>query len=99
MMEAQTTALNAKDELPAAWAGGIGGREVCDAILPKIASVLTYPRGVAYIVALKENNIDDMLRVMNEEGAMKIGRKMKATIVALRWTGEHLRVVRFEFCS
>lgn len=96
MLLAQKTALDTSDELPAAWAGGIDGREICDAILPKIPSVLTYPYGVAYIVALQENDIDDMLDVLNE-AATGMGRRMGATIVALRWTGEHLRVVRFEF--
>ncbi len=99
MLEAQATALNAADELPAAWAGGLGGREVCDTILPRVASVLSYPHGVAYIVALRENYIEDMLKTMNEEGAFKMGRKMKATLVVMRWTGEHLRIVRFEFES
>ena len=99
MLLAQKTALDTSDELPAAWAGGIDGREICDAILPRVPSVLSYPYGVAYIVALQENDIEDMLKTMNEEGAEKMGRKMSATVVALRWTGEHLRVVRFEFCG
>lgn len=67
MLEAQSGALTAKDELPAAWAGGIAGREICDKILPEIRRVLTYPDGVAYVVAIKENNIPGMLKCLNGE--------------------------------
>ena len=138
MLEAQSGALSAKDELPAAWAGGIAGREICDKILPEIPRVLSFPNGVAYVVAIQENNIPQMLKCLNREESTGFNddeedeeaeeeeeeeeeeeqqqmhlhhekekelspndstkRKMKATVVSMRWTGEHLRVVRFEFC-
>ena len=98
MLAAQSSALSATDELPAAWCGGIAGREVCDAILSRVSRALVHPTGVAYVVALRENDIDGMLAVVNA-GAALVGREMSATTVALRWTGEHLRVVRFAFVS
>lgn len=107
MLQAQAGAVGATDELPAAWAGGIAGREVCDRILKRVPVALCYPRGVAYIVALKENDVAGMLKQINQAAAAYSSssssaaplRVMKVTTVVARWTGEHLRILRFEFAT
>jgi release factor glutamine methyltransferase len=107
MLAAQNGAITANDELPAAWAGGIAGREVCDRILRRLPTTLSYPHGVAYVVALKENDVPGMLNLVNEAALVaqpeqrSAGppRVMKVTTVVSRWTGEHLRVLRFEFAT
>ena len=43
------------DLIAAAWAGGLDGREVVDRFLPQLADLLSYPRGVCYMVAVEEN--------------------------------------------
>jgi hypothetical protein len=87
----------ARDWLPAAWAGGRSGREVCNALLDDLPRVLARPLGVAYVVALEENHIADMChRVAHTASAAGLGA-LDAKVVAKRWTGEHLCIVRFSW--
>lgn len=46
-------------DLSAAWAGGTDGREVLNRLLPKISSLLS-PKGMFYLIALKENKVGKM---------------------------------------
>ncbi|XP_058517712.1 methyltransferase N6AMT1 [Ochotona princeps] len=53
--------------IEAAWAGGRSGREVMDRFFP-VASELLSPRGSFYLVTIKENNPEDILKTMKTKG-------------------------------
>ncbi|KAJ1560065.1 HemK methyltransferase member 2, partial [Cladochytrium tenue] len=49
--------------LPAAWAGGVDGREVIDEFLPVVDHLLS-PTGVLYLVAVRENRPDELAALL-----------------------------------
>ncbi|EPQ08148.1 HemK methyltransferase family member 2 [Myotis brandtii] len=49
--------------IEAAWAGGRNGREVMDRFFPLVPDLLS-PRGLFYLVTIKENNPEDILEIM-----------------------------------
>ncbi|XP_040432454.1 methyltransferase N6AMT1 isoform X1 [Cygnus olor] len=49
------------------WAGGKRGREVMDRVFPLVADLLS-PRGLFYLVTIKENNPDEILETMKKHG-------------------------------
>ncbi|TDH66436.1 hypothetical protein CCR75_007738 [Bremia lactucae] len=53
--------------IEAAWAGGHDGREVIDRLLPKLLDVLS-PRGVLYMVAVKENKLEEIAGILAKDG-------------------------------
>ncbi|KAB0345780.1 hypothetical protein FD754_022706 [Muntiacus muntjak] len=53
--------------IQAAWAGGRSGREVIDRFLP-LAPDLLSPRGLFYLVTIKENNPEEILKIMKTKG-------------------------------
>ncbi|XP_008062660.1 hemK methyltransferase family member 2 isoform X2 [Carlito syrichta] len=53
--------------IEAAWAGGRSGREVMDRFLP-LASDLLSPKGLFYLVTIKENNPEEILETMKTKG-------------------------------
>uniref|UniRef100_A0A4W2IES1 Methyltransferase HEMK2 n=2 Tax=Bos TaxID=9903 RepID=A0A4W2IES1_BOBOX len=53
--------------IQAAWAGGRNGREVIDRFLP-LAPDLLSPRGLFYLVTIKENNPEEILKIMKTKG-------------------------------
>ncbi|XP_037080120.1 LOW QUALITY PROTEIN: methyltransferase N6AMT1-like [Pollicipes pollicipes] len=76
-------------QLAASWAGGRRGREVTDRLLPQLPHLLA-PGGLFYLVAIRENDVDDLERVMRRLG-------FGMTLVLSRRAGpEHLSVLRFE---
>ena len=54
------------DGIEASWAGGVDGRVVLDRALPQIARLLSYPRGVAYVVVVDDNYPEEVCRIMTE---------------------------------
>lgn len=75
--------------LQAAWAGGQDGRQVMDKLFPHLDHLLS-PKGLFYLVCLKQNKIDEI-----EELLMKMNFKME--IVLNRKAGiENLFILRFE---
>lgn len=79
-------------DLEYTWAGGERGREVMDRLFPRVDSLLSC-RGLFYLLVLKENDPEDVERVMAEQG-------FSCTSVISRKTGpEHLSVLRFSRCS
>ncbi len=44
------------NNISAAWAGGINGREVIDILLPRIPSILS-PQGRFYLLVLEQNKL------------------------------------------
>jgi release factor glutamine methyltransferase len=89
--EAVRDAVDDKSWICAAWAGGPNGRLVVDRVLPALPQLLAPGTGVAYVIALDENLIDDMVRVVQcaSNGAMT------GSVIISRWTGERLNVVKF----
>ncbi|XP_067935949.1 methyltransferase N6AMT1-like [Watersipora subatra] len=76
-------------DISASWAGGVDGREVLDRFLPHVEKLLS-SNGVFYLVAIKENKIEEI-----QEHLRKFGLSM--SLVMDRRSGpEHLMVLRFE---
>ncbi|XP_006899465.1 PREDICTED: hemK methyltransferase family member 2-like isoform X1 [Elephantulus edwardii] len=53
--------------IEAAWAGGRDGRQVMDRFFPLAADLLS-PGGLFYLVTIKENNPEEILRTMKTKG-------------------------------
>ena len=53
--------------LSAAWAGGLRGREVIDRLLPLVPALLS-ARGTFYMVAVHENDLEDLLAILSATG-------------------------------
>ncbi|RKP07955.1 S-adenosyl-L-methionine-dependent methyltransferase [Thamnocephalis sphaerospora] len=76
------------DGIAAAWAGGIDGREVTDRLLPRVADLLS-PRGVFYLVAVRENKPQEMIDQLAKAG-------LHGEVTCQRRSGpERLCVIRF----
>ncbi|XP_014391515.1 PREDICTED: hemK methyltransferase family member 2 [Myotis brandtii] len=74
--------------IEAAWAGGRNGREVMDRFFPLVPDLLS-PRGLFYLVTIKENNPEDILETMKVRG-------LQGTIALSRRAGQEiLSVLRF----
>ncbi|KAF6120514.1 N-6 adenine-specific DNA methyltransferase 1 [Phyllostomus discolor] len=74
--------------IEAAWAGGRNGREVMDRFFPVVPDLLS-PRGLFYLVTIKENNPEEILRTMRMKG-------LQGTAALSRRAGrEMLSVLRF----
>ncbi|XP_030894326.1 methyltransferase N6AMT1 isoform X3 [Leptonychotes weddellii] len=66
----------------AIWAGGRNGREVMDRFFP-LAPDLLSPRGLFYLVTIKENNPEEILKTMMTRG-------LQGTIALSRQAGQEL---------
>ncbi|XP_069886626.1 methyltransferase N6AMT1 isoform X1 [Dipodomys merriami] len=74
--------------IEAAWAGGRDGREVMDKFFP-LASDLLSPRGLFYLVTIKENNPGEILKTLNTKG-------LQGTTALSRQAGQEiLSVLKF----
>uniref|UniRef100_H0XZY6 Methyltransferase HEMK2 n=1 Tax=Otolemur garnettii TaxID=30611 RepID=H0XZY6_OTOGA len=74
--------------IAAAWAGGRNGREVMDRFFP-VASDLLSPRGLFYLVTIKENNPEEILKTMKTKG-------LRGTTALSRQAGQEvLSVLKF----
>lgn len=74
--------------IEAAWAGGRKGREVMDRFFPLVPDLLSQ-RGLFYLVTIKENNPEEILKTMKMEG-------LHGTIVLSRQAGQEiLSVLKF----
>jgi len=72
----------------ASWAGGKKGREVLDRLLPVLPDVLS-AKGLFYLVAVKENDPEDIHAIMAKSGFV-------AEKVAQRQVhNEDLRIYRY----
>ena len=76
-------------ELSASWAGGERGREVTDRLLPQLPGLLA-PHGLFYLVAIRENDVDDLREAMSQ-----LGFEMQV-VMSRRAGPEHLSVLRFQ---
>lgn len=74
--------------IEAAWAGGRNGREVMDRFFP-MASELLSPRGLFYLVTIKENNPEEIVKTLKTKG-------LQGTTALCRQAGrEILSILRF----
>ncbi|XP_039376693.1 methyltransferase N6AMT1 isoform X1 [Mauremys reevesii] len=74
--------------IEAAWAGGKNGREVMDRLFPLVPDLLS-TGGLFYLVAIKENNPDEILETMKKYG-------LRGTRVLSRQAGrETLSILKF----
>ncbi|XP_072824283.1 methyltransferase N6AMT1 isoform X3 [Vicugna pacos] len=74
--------------IEAAWAGGRNGREVMSRFFP-LAPDLLSPRGLFFLVTTKENNPEDILKIMKTKG-------LQGTTALSRQAGqEFLSVLKF----
>uniref|UniRef100_A0A182SRM6 Methyltransferase HEMK2 n=1 Tax=Anopheles maculatus TaxID=74869 RepID=A0A182SRM6_9DIPT len=82
--------LSGEDQnLVHAWAGGVDGRIVTDRVLDDLDRILS-PAGVFYLLLLKENKPEDVLKQMGR-------KKFRGSIIKeRRIRGEHLYVLRIE---
>ncbi|KAL1739514.1 S-adenosyl-L-methionine-dependent methyltransferase [Schizophyllum fasciatum] len=74
--------------LPGSWAGGTDGMQVTNLLLPVVRDLLS-PHGRFYLVAVKQNNIQDIARRMDEMGFDC------QTVLQRRAGREHLFILRF----
>lgn len=91
--DAVSAAARGESFICAAWAGGPDGRLVTDRVLPALPLLLRRPTGVAYVIALIANRIDDMIATV----ARASHGTMTGRVVVSRWTGEQLSVIKFYF--
>jgi release factor glutamine methyltransferase len=89
----QNETIQGGEQLQRSWAGGKDGREVLDVFLHKyVPRLLCRPNGVAYIVALSENNISELCDTLLDE------HKLAGNVVLKRQAGpELLHVIRYQW--
>lgn len=76
--------------ISAAWAGGLNGREVLDRLLPFVHQLLS-ARGVFYLIAVDENDPDDIATALAKYGLVT------STVVQRRDRNELLMVLKIHF--
>ncbi|GLV36355.1 HemK methyltransferase 2 [Carabus blaptoides fortunei] len=72
------------------WAGGEHGREIMDKLFPKLPTLLS-ENGVFYLVAIKENNPEEIMDIMTREYNF-----ISTIIKERRILGEHLYILKFQ---
>ena len=80
--------INRARDIRASYAGGDRGRDFIDAFLPVVAERLK-PGGVFYFLLEKRNDIDEVLRIANDEYGFNAVKVLDRKI-----SGEHLFVYR-----
>jgi release factor glutamine methyltransferase len=58
--------------IEASWAGGTNGRVVLDRALPQIAQLLSFPNGVAYVVAVDDNYPEQIAQLMYDRYGIQV---------------------------
>lgn len=71
-----------------AWAGGLSGRNVTDVFLSQLPDNLN-ENGVCYMVALKENNLEEIERIIKGAGLEMM------VVIERKILGEHLYILKF----
>jgi release factor glutamine methyltransferase len=78
--------------ISAAWAGGCKGREVLDRLLPSVHHLLS-PRGVFYLIAVDENDPEDIAAILGAYGLAT------STVLQRRDRNELLMVLKIHFAA
>eukprot|EP01089_Gocevia_fonbrunei_P007146 TRINITY_DN1819_c0_g1_i4.p1 TRINITY_DN1819_c0_g1~~TRINITY_DN1819_c0_g1_i4.p1 ORF type:complete len:219 (-),score=31.91 TRINITY_DN1819_c0_g1_i4:10-666(-) len=76
-------------DISAAWAGGDKGREVLDKLLPKLKLAIS-ESGCVYIVAVKENQPEEIMKIMTNFGFCS------SVVLERRAFNEHLFILKFQ---
>ncbi|XP_077525807.1 methyltransferase HEMK2-like [Haemaphysalis longicornis] len=84
--------IHSDELLTRSWAGGIKGREVMDRLAPHVPQILS-DRGLYYLLVIKENEPDDVCRLMSMYGLRG------ETVISRRCGAESLSVLRFQKCK
>ncbi len=79
-----------RTDIYASWAGGWKGREVVDQLLPQLQHLLS-DRGVFYLIAMDENDPEEMCHLMASD---EYGN-YSSEIVKEQIRGEHLYLLKF----
>ncbi|XP_074656622.1 methyltransferase HEMK2-like [Tubulanus polymorphus] len=74
--------------IEASWAGGLRGREVVDRLFPSVCHLLS-PGGVFYLVIIKENDKEEILRLLGDDGLRGV------TVLERRSGPELLSILKF----
>ncbi|EIW86482.1 S-adenosyl-L-methionine-dependent methyltransferase [Coniophora puteana RWD-64-598 SS2] len=80
----------ASGNISGAWAGGLSGMEITNKLLEEVNDLLS-PKGLFYLVALKQNDIPAICAMMQDAFGLK-----SQTIIQRRAGREHLFILRFE---
>uniref|UniRef100_A0A1A9WDM4 Methyltransferase HEMK2 n=1 Tax=Glossina brevipalpis TaxID=37001 RepID=A0A1A9WDM4_9MUSC len=80
---------NAKSDLVYSWAGGEHGREVIDILLAKLPEILS-PRGVLYLLLLKQNKPEEVLEILSKQGFKS------EKFIERRIPGEYLYILKVQ---
>lgn len=93
------TTTKKKQTINLAWAGGKHGRQVIDIFLKNyVKRLLSKPNGVAYMVALEANNIDDLINCLRESNEDDNG--IIGSIALKRRAGtESLCVIKYQYAN
>jgi len=93
-LDAALQSRDPKGRLALAWCGGPGGRVVLDRFLQHLPRVLA-PVGTALVVILRQNDLDDVVQFASTcFGGSEV---IRSTVVASRYTGESLCILRVDF--
>jgi len=89
-----TTVVEVEDaqgerDIQGSWAGGNDGMQVTNLLLESVESLLS-PRGLFYLVAVKQNNIPEISRHMLEKYGL-----VSEVVLQRRAGREHLHVLKF----
>nr|XP_021532994.1 hemK methyltransferase family member 2 isoform X2 [Aotus nancymaae] len=71
--------------IEAAWAGGRNDREVMDRFFPLVSDLLS-PKGLFYLVTIKENNPEEILKIMkikDLQGTTALSRQAGQEIISV----------------
>ncbi|KAI8457737.1 hypothetical protein BY996DRAFT_6890958 [Phakopsora pachyrhizi] len=86
--EAEYSRANSDAKISASWAGGTNGLQLINTLLNDLDSILSPSSGTLYMVAVKENNPEEIVHRMKCKG-------FEAAIILKRRAGrEHLHVLR-----
>ncbi|KAG8341678.1 hypothetical protein ERJ75_001830000 [Trypanosoma vivax] len=92
-MEELLCAEAQKGDISAAWCGGPRGRVVVDRFVEQLPLFLaTY--GICFIVAIHENDVPELMQLIRSVFGRAGEHDLVIEIVAERYTGEHLKVIR-----
>lgn len=78
--------------IEASWAGGKDGRKVLDKAIPQIASLLSRPDGVAYIITVDDNKPEEIAEILKKSYNIQV-----IPILRRRARNEFLSVLKFKF--
>lgn len=77
--------------IEASWAGGTDGRKVFNRAIPQIASLLSHPDGVAYIITVDDNKPEEIADIFKQKYNIEV-----IPLLRRRARNEFLSVLKFQ---